>query len=42
MTLPLQPIEVELENNKCCLEIRNSSDSTVELTFGKEISYFDA
>ena len=36
-TLPLQCIEVELENNKCCLEIHNSSDSTVEFTFGKEM-----
>ena len=41
-TLPLQPIEVELENNKCCLEIHNSSDSTVKFSFGKEIGYFDA
>ena len=41
-TLPLQPVEVELENNKCCLEINNSSDSTVEFTFGKEIGYFNA
>ena len=41
-TLSLQPIEVELENNKCCLEITNSSDSTVEFTFGKEIGYFNA
>ena len=40
--LPLGPIEVEPENNKCCLEIHNSSDSTVEFTFGKEIGYFDA
>ena len=40
-TLPLQPIEVELENNKCCIEIHNSSDSTVEFTFGNEIGYFD-
>ena len=39
--LPLRPIEGELENNKCCLEIHNSSDSTVEFTFGKEIGYFD-
>ena len=37
-TLPLGPIEVELENNKCCLEIYNSSDSTVKFTFGKKIS----
>ena len=36
-TLPLQPTEVELENNKCCLEISNSCDSTVKFTFGNEI-----
>ena len=36
-TLPLQPIEVELENNKCCLEIHNSSESTVKFTFGNDI-----
>ena len=42
MTLPLQPIEVEFKNNKCCLEIHNSSDSTVEFLFGNEIAYFDA
>ena len=41
-TLPLRPIEVEFENNKCCLEIHNSSDSTVEFLFGNEIAYFDA
>ena len=40
--LPLRPIEIELENNKCCLEIHNSSDSTVEFIFGNEIAYFDA
>ena len=36
-TLPLRPIEIELENNKCCLEIHNSSDSTVKFLFGNEI-----
>ena len=41
-TLPLRPIEVEFKNNKCCLEIHNSSDSTVEFLFGNEIAYFDA
>ena len=41
-TLPLRPIEIEFGNNKCCLEIHNSSDSTVEFLFGKEIAYFDA
>ena len=42
MTLPLRPIDVEFKNNKCCLEIYNSSDSTVEFLFGNEIAYFDA
>ena len=32
-TLPLRPIEVEFENKKCCIEIHNSSDSTVEFLF---------
>ena len=41
-TLPLRPIEVELENNKCCLETHNSSDSTVKFIFSNEIGYFDA
>ena len=41
-TLPLRPIEIEFENNKYCLEIHNSSDSTVEFLFGNEIAYFDA
>ena len=40
--LPLRPIEIEFENNKCCLEIHNSSDSTGEFLFGNEIAYFDA
>ena len=42
MTLPLRPIEVEFENNKCCIEIHNTSDSTVEFLFSKEIAYFYA
>ena len=40
-TLPLQPTKVEF-GNKCCLEVHNSSDSTVEFTCGKEIAYFNA
>ena len=35
--LPLRPIEVKLENNKCYLEIHNSSDSIVKFTFVKEV-----
>ena len=41
-TLPLRPIKVEFENNKCCIEIHTSSDSTVKFLFGNEIAYFDA
>ena len=41
-TSPLRPIKVEFKNNKCCLEINNSSNSTVEFLFGNEIAYFDA
>ena len=41
-TLSLRPLEIEFENNKCCLEIHNSSHSTVEFLFGNEIAYFDA
>ena len=41
-TLPLRPIEIELKNNKCCLEVHNSSDSTVKFIFGNEIVYFNA
>ena len=40
--LPLRPVEVEFENNRCCLEIHNSSDRTVEFLYGQEMAYFDA
>ena len=40
--LPLRPIEIGFKNNKCCIEIHNSSDSTVEFLFDNEIAYFDA
>ena len=39
--LSLRQIEIEFENNKCCLEIHNSLDSTVKFLFGNEIAYFD-
>ena len=39
--LPLRPIVIEFNNNKCCLEIHNSSDSTVKFLFGNEIAYFN-
>ena len=41
-TLPLHPMEVELKNNKCCIEIHNSSHRTVEFTHSHKLAYFDA
>ena len=41
-TLPLRPVEIEFENNRCCLEVRNTSDCTIEFQYGQEIAYFDA
>ena len=40
--LPLRPIEIELKNNHCCMEVHNTSDSTVEFLHGQEMAYFDA
>ena len=40
--LPLRLIEIELKNNHCCIEIHNTSDSTVEFLHGQEMAYFDA
>ena len=40
--LPLRPIEIEFENNHCCIEIHNTSDSTVEFLHGQEMAYFNA
>ena len=33
-SLPLRPIEIEFENNCCCIKIHNTSDSTVEFLYG--------
>ena len=41
-SLPLRMIEIEFENNRCCIEIHNSSDTTVEFLHGQEMAYFDA
>ena len=40
--LPLRPVEIEFENNRCCLEVYNTSDCTVEFQYSHEIAYFDA
>ena len=42
LTLPLKPIEIEFENNRCCLEVCNTSNHTIEFQYGHEVAYFDA
>ena len=41
-TLLLRPVEIEFENNRCCLEVGNTSDCTIEFQYGQEIAYFNA
>ena len=41
-TLPLRPVEIEFENNRCCLEVCNTSDCTIEFQYGQEIACFNA
>ena len=41
-SLPLRLIEIEFKNNCCCIEIHNTSDTTVEFLHGQEMAYFDA
>ena len=41
-TLPLRPIEIKFENNRCCIEVHNTSNSTVKYLYSQEIAYFDA
>ena len=33
---------MELENNKCCIEIHNASDTAVEFAYRHELAYFGA
>ena len=42
LTLPLRPVEIEFKNNRCCLEVCNTSDSTIEFQYSHEVAYFDA
>ena len=42
LTLPLRPVEIEFENNRCCLEVCNTSDCTIEFQYGEKVTYFDA
>ena len=41
-TLPLRPVEIESENNRCCLEVCNTSDCTTEFQYSQEITYLNA
>ena len=41
-TLSLRPVEIEFKNNRCCLEVCNTSKCTTEFQYGQEIAYFDA
>ena len=40
--LPLRPMEIEFENNCCCIEVHNTSNTTVEFLHGQEMAYFGA
>ena len=42
LKLPLRPVEIEFENNRCCLEVCNTSDCTIEFQYSQEITYFNA
>ena len=37
----VKPVEIEFKINRCCLEVRNISDHTIEFQYGQEIAYFD-
>ena len=39
--LPLRPIEIEFENHHCCIEVHNTSNTTVEFLYRQEMAYFD-
>ena len=38
----MRSIEIEFENNCCCVEVHNTSDSTVEFLYSQQLAYFDA
>ena len=42
LTLPLRPVKIEFENNRCCLEVCNISGCTIEFQYSHEVAYFDA
>ena len=40
--MPLRPKEIEFKNNCCCIEIHNTSDTTIVFLHGQEMAYFGA
>ena len=42
LPLPLRPVEIKFKNNRCCLEVCNTSQSTIEFQYCHEVAYFDA
>ena len=40
--LSLRSVEIEFKNYRCCLEVCNTSDCTIEFQYGQKIAYFDA
>ena len=42
LILPLRPVEIGFENNRCCLEVCNTLDCAAEFQYSQEITYFDA
>ena len=38
--LPLRPIEIVFENNHCCIEVHNTSNTTIEFLHRQEMAYF--
>ena len=41
-TLSLRLVEIEFKNNRCCLEVCNTSDCTTGFQYGQEMAYFNA
>ena len=39
--LLLRLIEIKFENNRCCIEVHNISNTTIEFLHGQEMAYFD-
>ena len=38
----MRTVKIKFKNNRCSLEVYNTSDSTVEFQYSHEVAYFDA